>query len=198
MSAHKNLPETRSSSRISPISGSILSPMREMIRMQRGLERMVDEMMSPVYGSSISPIYPLTTGWLSDEERMTSFMPPVDIDETDSHYLVNMDLPGVKKNEIQIDVRNQQLVISGERKQECVHDKGMCHSLERYHGRFQRSFSLPGTIDVDKIEAHFEDGVLQIAVPKVETATKKTIAIGEGKVQLKHGTDKIEKKDRVA
>jgi HSP20 family protein len=104
-----------------------------------------------------------------------------DVDETESHYLMSFDLPGVSKDDVKIEVVDNQLVVSGERKSEMNDDKNNRHVTERYYGSFRRSFSLPSKIDADRIEADFKDGVLHIAVPKSEALKPKQIKITEGK-----------------
>lgn len=94
-----------------------------------------------------------------------NFRPSYEVNETKDHYLISFDMPGVKKEDIRIEVENNQLVISGERE-----------STTRY----ERTFALPTTVNVEKIEAHYENGVLNIAVPKAETAKVRTIPIKDG------------------
>ncbi|AHZ85222.1 HspC2 heat shock protein [Bdellovibrio bacteriovorus] len=102
------------------------------------------------------------------------FSPSVDVEEKDNAYLVSADLPGMKKDEIKVELNDNILTISGERTRESKSEGGYS---ERSYGRFQRSFTLPVQVNSEKIEAHFEDGVLQITVPKAEGARSHSIKI---------------------
>ena len=114
--------------------------------------------------------------------REQSFNPACDVEETDSHYLMSFDLPGVSKDDVKIEVVENQLTITGERKAlEKKDDKNNRHVAERYYGSFKRVFTLPSTIDATKVEASYRDGVLQIALPKAESAKPQQIKISEGK-----------------
>lgn len=110
-----------------------------------------------------------------------TFVPATEVDENDSHYLISMDVPGVKKEDITIDVTNNILTISGERKREERVQTKSGHWVEKAYGSFQRSFSLPTTVDADHIQAHYQDGVLELSLPKISQSRKKTITIESGK-----------------
>jgi HSP20 family protein len=112
----------------------------------------------------------------------STFFPACDVEEANEGYLVTLEVPGMKKDDIKIEVLDNQLVVSGERRQETKRDEGkggQWYSELRY-GRFQRSFTLPAGIDPDKVEAHYQDGVLKLAVPKAEISKPKLIKIGSG------------------
>lgn len=107
-----------------------------------------------------------------------SFTPQVDIAETDKAFELSFAIPGIKKNEIKIDLNEGQLVVSGERKFEEKKEEKNFHSVETRYGSFSRSFHLPDNINVDKVEAKYEDGLLNVIIPKDEQKIqKKTIAI---------------------
>lgn len=107
------------------------------------------------------------------------FTPSVDIAETDTSFEVQLHIPGIKKSEVDISVESDQLTISGERKFENEKSEKNFHSRESYYGKFSRSFTLPDIVNVDKINAKQEDGVLTITLPKDEKKTsKKLIKIG--------------------
>ncbi len=97
-----------------------------------------------------------------------------EVEETEGHYLMRFDLPGVKKNDLKIEVKNDVLTVSGERKD--------IRKKENYgaYGSFEQAFTLPEGVDTDKIEANLEDGVLQLAVPKLAEKQPKQIKIGVG------------------
>lgn len=107
-------------------------------------------------------------------------LPVCDVHETDKDYVLEFDLPGVKKDEINIEVVGNQIVVSGERRQE-KKEEGKQHRMERRYGSFQRVFTLTDEIDADAIEANYHEGVLTLTVPKSEEAKPRKIRIGEGK-----------------
>ncbi|MFS4460777.1 Hsp20/alpha crystallin family protein [Bdellovibrio sp. HCB2-146] len=111
---------------------------------------------------------------LSPHSGLSDFSPAVDIEEKDNMYLVTADLPGMKKEEIKIDLSDNVLTISGERTRE---SKGEGRYTERTHGKFMRSFTLPSRVDPDKISAQFENGVLRITLNKSEASRGRSIKI---------------------
>ena len=114
------------------------------------------------------------------ETSFADFMPPVDIEETDTEFVVKADLPEVKKDEIKIHVQDGVLAIEGERKQ-IKEEKGRrFHKIEREYGRFVRRFALPTEVDAEKVRAEFKDGVLNVVLPKAPTATPKMIDVKIG------------------
>lgn len=134
-----------------------------------------------------------------NNRSMTDFTPHVDACETDKGYELQLALPGVKAEDIEIDFQEGKLTISGERKLERKEDGRRYHMMETQYGAFSRSFFLPDKIDPDKISAHFEDGVLLVNVPKDEHKTMKrqinvTSSSGSGsKGKLKADDQKGEK-----
>jgi len=117
----------------------------------------------------------------SSADRDLSFAdwaPSVDIQEDAERYLIKADLPGVDKENIDVKLENGMLSIRGEKHTETESDKGdKHHRRERFHGTFARSFTLPDSIDADKVDAAYKHGVLTLAIPKVETAKPKSIDI---------------------
>jgi HSP20 family protein len=142
--------------------GESASPMREIAGLQKGIDRLFEDFFAP----------------LADSEAY-AYVPPVDVDETDTHYLLNFDLPGVPKDRIHIEVSDNQLRVSGERKEVRTEGRGKNRRSERYYGSFSRSFVLPSGVDSSKIEAGYENGVLHVAVPKTETAKAREITVGD-------------------
>lgn len=130
----------------------------------RAIDRLFYDLMSNEMGSA----------------QQWSFSPACDVEETDSHYLVSFDLPGVRKEDVKIELKENQLMVSGERKSDKRDNAGR-HIVERFHGSFQRLFTLPSTVDTDKVEAGYQDGVLRIAIPKAEAAKPRQIKISDGK-----------------
>lgn len=113
-------------------------------------------------------------GWLTGS---STFSPTADLVETENQFEVTVDLPGLKPEEVSVELKNGDLWISGKR-EELKEEKGKTyHRLERHHGEFRRVLRLPNTISEDGIDAHFEDGVLKVTVPKVEEAKSKHIEV---------------------
>lgn len=113
----------------------------------------------------------------AEGRSMRTFNPAVDVDEADDHYLISVDLPGMKESDIKIDVHLGQLTISGERSFENKKDRNGERFYERSFGSFKRSFSLPQEVDSEKIQARFENGVLEVFVPKAEKAQARSVKI---------------------
>ena len=106
-----------------------------------------------------------------------AWLPPVDILESKDAYLIRAELPGMKKEDFHLEVNDGTLTLTGERKQESVSDGMHYHRSERVNGKFSRSFYLPRTVQQDGIKASYQDGILEIHVPKAEEAKPKQIAI---------------------
>ena len=108
---------------------------------------------------------------------MTNWLPPVDIEENDREYILKAELPGMKKEEVKLEVEGGTLSISGERKAEKEEKDKKYHRMERSYGAFQRSFTLPEGALAEKISAEFKDGVLLVHLPKDETAKPQAIEV---------------------
>lgn len=117
------------------------------------------------------------------DERQFMTVPAVDVSESEDRYLVSCDLPGMRKEDIKIELHGQTLTVSGERKREAEaqENSDRVHRYERAYGFFRRSFSLPQTMDADKVEASYENGVLEIAIPKSASARPHRIEIQSSK-----------------
>ena len=111
-------------------------------------------------------------GWFSG-----ALVPTLDVSETDTDVEVRMDLPGMKPEEIDIQVHNNVLTIKGERAEETEESDRKYHRVERRSGSFARSVSLPSFVDEDQVAAEYKDGVLTINMPKTKEAQAKKIAI---------------------
>ena len=106
--------------------------------------------------------------YLAKQEGKPGWAPSVDIIEDKDGYTVNVELAGVGKDDIKIEVKAGSLTISGERKS--VHEDSKAHRIERRYGEFSRSFSLPEGVSADAISADCRDGVLNVRVPKPAAA----------------------------
>ena len=105
------------------------------------------------------------------------FVPDVDIYETENDLVIELDVPGLKKDDIKISVQDGILVISGEKKIERDEKKKNYMIVERCFGKFERAFNLPDYVDAEKIKAKYENGVLVINIPKKEEKKKKVIDV---------------------
>jgi HSP20 family protein len=118
---------------------------------------------------------------VGDEDLVSgTWVPPVDVAETQDRILVRAEVPGMKQEDIQIEFENGLLTIRGERRIE-KSEAMTWHRVERVYGNFSRSFTLPRTVDPEKITASYRDGILEIEVPKREEAKPKQIRIAVGK-----------------
>jgi HSP20 family protein len=113
-----------------------------------------------------------------EETFSRAWVPPVDIYETDGHEVVlKAELPDMKREDINVTFENGVLTLKGERKFEQEVKKENFQRVERRHGSFSRSFTLPNTVDAGKISASYKDGVLTIRLPQREEAKPKQIAV---------------------
>ncbi len=117
-------------------------------------------------------------GTLSREALQASgWMPAVDIRETDDTFEFTAELPGLGKDDVTITVEDKVLTLSGERQWDEEENKNSYHRVERTYGSFSRSFTLPGTVNSEKVSAKFDNGLLTISVPKAEETKPRQIKI---------------------
>jgi HSP20 family protein len=119
---------------------------------------------------------PATRGLRTDY----AFLPACDVEEDENHYLLTLEMAGMKKEDIKLEINDGQLMISGERHRESKQREEGRRYSERRFGKFQRSFALPAGIDASRVEANYQDGVLRILVPKAESSKPRQIKIGSG------------------
>lgn len=141
---------------------------------------------NPVTGGvQLDPFAQLVNRFFTDlapvaaADQTRGFRPPVDIVEQDNAFLATLDLPGLKKEDIEISLDEGVLSVSGERKMEHpIGEEGTAYRrIERSYGTFSRSFTLPQGVDIGKVEANFADGVLKLTLPKSEAAKPRKISI---------------------
>ncbi len=116
------------------------------------------------------PRWPGFPKWLEG----TELTPSVDIFEKGNDIIVKSELPGMSKDDIEVNLHNDRITISGEKKKEEKVEKKNYYHLERSHGSFSRSFILPAEVQADKAKASFKNGILEIKIPKIEKAKKKS------------------------
>jgi HSP20 family protein len=105
---------------------------------------------------------------LFDDNRVQRWVPPMDLVEADDHFLLKADLPGLSEEDVAIEIRDNTLTISGERKSEYEQRERGWYRVERQFGKFSRALTLPEGINADAIEAKFVHGVLEVRIPKPE------------------------------
>lgn len=118
-----------------------------------------DRVFDSVFGGDLTP-----AGWFARAEML----PKVDVAETDQALTLTADLPGIAETDIELTVADNVLTLSGERKSESEGNDRNYRVVERSHGRFTRSFQLPEGVEIDKITARFDKGVLTVVLPKAE------------------------------
>jgi len=143
------------------------NPFREMDELQRRLSSVFD--LAPLRRNSLT----------TDEENITvpEWAPAVDILEDDKEYLIKVELPEVQKEDVKVTVEGGTLSISGERRVEKEEKNRKYHRVERFYGRFERSFSIPDDAADGKVIAEFKDGVLRVHLTKSEKARPKQIEV---------------------
>jgi len=115
------------------------------------------------------------------DASITTWMPAVDVYETEHNLTLKAELPGVDPKDIEARVEDGTLYLKGERKFEKESKKENYHRIERTYGSFIRSFALPTSVDADKVSAEYKDGVLTLTLPKKEEAKAKTITVQTSK-----------------
>jgi len=106
-----------------------------------------------------------------------SWVPPTDVSEDTGSIEITMELAGVDPDDVRISLENNVLTIRGEKRQEDEQDDERVHRIERIYGMFQRTFVLPNTVEADRIEARYENGVLTVRIPKSERARPREIPV---------------------
>jgi HSP20 family protein len=138
-------------------------PMREMVTLRDAMDRLFDEAFTRPWGA--------LDGWRSIGG------PSVDMYETENDVVIKASLPGLKGDEVQINVTGEMLTLKGETKEKAEVNEKSYHLREQRYGAFERSISLPTMVTPDKAKAEFEDGVLTITLPKAEEVKPKTINV---------------------
>ena len=113
-----------------------------------------------------------------DQLMAGSFVPPVDIYEDEHNLVLKLEIPGINEEDLDVQWENNTLTVKGERKFEKEEKEENFHRIERRYGSFLRTFRLPNTVDGDKCEAHYDKGILKVALPKRAEAKPKQIKVG--------------------
>ncbi|GAB4439609.1 MAG: Hsp20/alpha crystallin family protein [Chloroflexi bacterium OHK40] len=138
-------------------------PFQEAVTLREAVSRLFDESFVP-----------------SAPARGAGFVPALDLSETPEAYLVEVAVPGMKAEDLNVNIENGVLTISGEVKQSEESKERNYHRVERRYGRFSRSITLPSTIRADAVTARLENGVLHLSIPKAEEVKPRKITVNVG------------------
>lgn len=146
---------------------SVLSPLREM-------ERWFEESTSrPFFGMNWTPFRHM----FHELGERSELMPAVDMFEEGGHLVVKAEMPGITKENLNLRIVDNNLIISGEKSTEEKVERSNYLRLERSHGSFSRTLSLPEGLDAEQIKATFRDGVLEVRIPRTESSTVRQISV---------------------
>lgn len=160
--------------------GGISSPFGMMRRLMEDMDRMLEPFGALGGGGLLRSGLGGGVGGLG--EGLNLWQPQIDVFEKDGNIVVRADLPGVQKDQVQLRLEDDVLLVSGERKDERKEEREGYYHSERSYGSFQRAIQLPIGVDPDEVVASFDNGVLEVKVPvPAQVARGKQIAIGEGK-----------------
>ena len=143
-------------------------PARELDSLQSEVNRVFDAFFGTGDGSTT---------------RARRWVPAMDLVETDDHLILRADLPGLERDDVNIEVKDGALTVSGERRAEHEEKSEGYYRVERAFGSFSRSLTLPDGIDAERIDADFDKGVLQVRIPKPEQRKPFRVEIGAGGVE---------------
>ncbi len=119
-------------------------------------------------------------GFANASHLLSGWTPALDVYEDKENFVVKAELPGMKKEDIDVSIHDGGVSLSGERKGETKHQDAEVYRAERFFGRFQRTVTLPAPVAADKVKAQYKDGVLTITLPKTEEARPKQINVAVG------------------
>ena len=117
------------------------------------------------------------TRWMSEPRAARPWSPAVDVIENENELVLKADLPDVDLKDIDVRVENQTLTLKGDRKFDNEQKNGGYHRIERNYGTFMRSFTLPSSVENDKVSADYKNGVLTVTLPKKEAAKPKQVKV---------------------
>ncbi|MBM3881702.1 MAG: Hsp20/alpha crystallin family protein [Verrucomicrobia bacterium] len=113
-------------------------------------------------------------------EFFNGWAPALDLREDKENLVASIELPGLKKEQIDVSVHDGVLSVAGERADESSNQEATCYRTERFYGRFHRTLTLPKPVKVDAIKATYKDGILTVTLPKTEEAKPKQITVNVG------------------
>jgi HSP20 family protein len=130
--------------------------------------------------SEVNRVFDAFFGGSGNATRARRWVPAMDLLETDDHLVLRADLPGMKRDDVEIEIKDGALTVSGERKAEHEENAEGYYRVERAYGRFSRSLTLPDGIEPNAVEANFADGVLEVRIPKPAERKPHRVEIGGG------------------
>ena len=139
-----------------------VDPFREMFDLQRRINQLFDNRSATTANEGVA---------------LSAWTPAVDIYEDENAFLIKVELPEVGREDVKVNLHDNTLSISGERRFENEEKREGYHRVERSYGQFYRSFMLPPNVNVEAIDAQFKDGVLRLTLPKKEEAKPKQITV---------------------
>lgn len=142
---------------------NVLSPFRHLSNLRDEIDRLFD-----------SPLNALTS---SSQQFLSGWIPAIDLHENDNEFVLRAELPGMKREDIDVSLHGDMVTLAGERKEENGFKDSETYRSERFLGRFQRSFTLPCPVDGAKVKAGYKDGILTVTLPKAEEARPKQIEV---------------------
>ena len=113
------------------------------------------------------------------EAPLTGWLPALDVQENKDNYTIRVELPGLRREDIEVGLEDGTLTISGERKTETPAEGTEVHRQERFYGKFSRAITLPTAVTADKVKAQYKDGILTVTLAKAEEAKPKQIIVSE-------------------
>jgi HSP20 family protein len=143
-------------------------PIRELDSLQGDMNRLFDRFFE---------------GRTANGSTGRRWIPAMDLVETEDHLVLRGDLPGMSEDDVDIEIKDNVLTVSGERKAEHDERGEGYHRVERAFGSFSRSLTLPQGVDAEKVEANFENGVLEVQIPKPSQAKPTRVQIGKGTIE---------------
>jgi HSP20 family protein len=145
-----------------PTRSNWVSPFERLYALQREIDRTFNETNGAVDSGT--------------------FLPPMDVVETNDEILCHLEVPGMSRDDLDIRVEGNVLIVAGEKKfqQQQYEKEGGFRSVERRYGRFERSFALPRTVDAGTVKASYDNGILTIVLPKAEESKPRRIQIEDG------------------
>ncbi|MGB9620903.1 MAG: Hsp20/alpha crystallin family protein [Brevinematia bacterium] len=138
---------------------SIWSPISEIERIRRDFDRLFDEFFSPI------------------ENKEYILAPVLDLYETDKDVVIQVELPGIKKDDIEITVKDNFVHLKAEKKEEKEEKKENVHRIERFYGKIERLIPLPVEVKSEEAKAEYKDGVLEVRIPKEKVSKETKIKI---------------------
>lgn len=137
----------------------------DLMTLQNRMDRLMSDVMGP---------------WAEGNSLAASWLPPVDVFEGKEALKIVAELPGVKPEDVKISLENRTLTLRGEKKQVAEETTEKVHRYERAYGSFERTFTLPGTVNPEQIQATYAEGLLTIVLPKAEQAKPREIPVQVG------------------